>query len=46
MLDFSYWTMYFSNEYFLKKYFSNKFSLKILILVLTEREKKSKILED
>ena len=48
MLEFIYWKMYLSNEFFLKKYFSNKFDSKILILILilTERERKSKILED
>ena len=48
MLEFIYWKMYLSNEFFLKKYFSNKFDSKILILILilTEIERKSKILED
>ena len=47
-LEFIYWKMYLSNEFFLKKYFSNKFESKILILILilTEIERKSKILED
>ena len=48
MLEFIYWKKYLSNEFFLKKYFSNKFDSKILILILIllERERKSKILED